>query len=104
MRRFAIQHEDCPGCGTPVNEGDSFCPKCGRPLREGVEEAKPPGKEKNKWVAFFLCLFLGFIGVHKFYEEKPCLGICYMCTFGFAFLGVIIDLMLILGKPTTYYV
>lgn len=25
---------------------------------------------KNKWVAFFLCLFLGYLGVHKFYEGR----------------------------------
>ena len=25
---------------------------------------------KNKWVSFFLCLFFGYLGIHKFYEGK----------------------------------
>ena len=25
---------------------------------------------KSKWVSFFLCLFLGVLGIHKFYEGK----------------------------------
>lgn len=33
---------------------------------------------KNKWVAFLLCLFLGVIGVHKFYEGKIGMGILYI--------------------------
>lgn len=31
---------------------------------------------KNKWIAFFLCLFLGWVGAHKFYEGKNSFGYC----------------------------
>ena len=34
-------------------------------------------KPKNKWIAILLCLFLGGIGAHKFYEEKKWNG-CFI--------------------------
>lgn len=57
---------------------------------------------KNKWIAFFLCLFLGAIGVHKFYEGKIGMGILYLFTGGLAGIGVIIDLITLLSKPEYY--
>lgn len=52
---------------------------------------RAPG-EKNKWATFFLCLFFGFLGVHRFYEKKIITGILYLCTLGFFGIGVLIDL------------
>lgn len=57
---------------------------------------------KNKWVSFFLCLFLGYLGIHKFYEGRILLGIVYLCTLGFCYLGVIIDLVILFFKPNPY--
>ena len=37
---------------------------------------------KSKWVSFFLCLFFGLFGAHKFYEGRILLGILYICTAG----------------------
>lgn len=62
------------------------------------------GKPKNKWVAFFLCLFLGLIGGHKFYEGKIGSGILYLFTGGLFVIGALIDLFVILNKPNPYYV
>ena len=58
---------------------------------------RAPG-EKNKWVAFFLCLFLGFLGAHRFYEGKIFTGILYLCTLGLCGIGVIVDLVRILQR------
>mgnify|MGYP000134738094 CR=1 FL=1 len=58
---------------------------------------------KNKWVAFFLCLFLGWFGAHKFYEGKILLGILYVFTFGLFGIGELIDLIVLLFKPNPYY-
>jgi hypothetical protein len=62
------------------------------------------GKPKNKWVALLLCIFLGMVGGHKFYEEKFGMGILYLCTGGLFFIGIIVDILALLGKPTTYYI
>lgn len=58
---------------------------------------------KNKWVSFFLCLFFGLIGAHKFYEGRILLGILYIFTAGLAGIGVIIDLIILFFKPNPYY-
>lgn len=59
---------------------------------------------KDKWVAFLLCLFLGGIGAHKFYEGRIGVGIIYLITGGLFGIGWLIDLFVILGKPNPYYV
>ena len=58
---------------------------------------------KNKWVSFFLCLFLGILGIHKFYEERILLGIVYLLTGGLFGIGVVIDLIILIFKPNPYY-
>ena len=58
---------------------------------------------KSKWVSFFLCLFFGVFGAHKFYEGRILMGILYICTGGLVGIGVIIDLIILLFKPNPYY-
>lgn len=59
---------------------------------------------KNKGTALILCLLLGVFGAHKFYEGKAVMGIIYLLTGGFCFLGVFIDFLALLAKPPVYYV
>ncbi|WP_184107962.1 TM2 domain-containing protein (plasmid) [Borreliella lanei] len=42
---------------------------------------------------FLLCLFLGYLGVHRFYVGKIGTGILYLFTFGFLYVGALIDLI-----------
>lgn len=58
---------------------------------------------KNKWISFFLCLFLGYLGIHKFYEGRILLGIVYLLTFAFFGFGVLVDLIILLFKPNPYF-
>lgn len=61
-------------------------------------------RARNKWVALCLCIFLGFLGAHKFYEGKIGMGILYLFTVGLFGIGIIVDLIGILTKPNPYYV
>lgn len=100
-----------------------ICPKCGKQVGE-IKQGQPQvvinntnsnvntnanamaglPRAKNKWVAFLLCLFLGGLGAHKFYEGKILLGIVYIFTIGLLGIGWIIDLISLLFKPNPYYV
>ena len=60
-------------------------------------------KAKNKYLALVLCIFLGWFGVHKFYEGKIGIGIIYLLTFGVGGIGIIVDVIKLLTKPNPYY-
>lgn len=43
-------------------------------------------------IAYLLWFFLGIFGVHKFYLNRPGMGVVYILTFGFLGLGWLYDL------------
>lgn len=117
----------CKHCGGKIPEAAVICTLCGCQVEEIKKPEQPNivinnsnantnvntnqnnigtnrGRAKNKWVAFFLCLFMGFFGAHKFYEGKAGMGIIYLFTGGLFCIGWIIDLIALLAKPNPYYV
>lgn len=118
----------CKHCGNPIPIDAVLCTHCGRQVEELKGNSEQPqivinnsntnsnvnqntnvngfvsGKQKNKWVALILCIFLGLLGGHKFYEGKIGMGILYIFTGGLLGIGVIIDFIVILTKPNPYYV
>ena len=72
-----------------------------------VEEKKEENHEndgkRDKYVALFLCFFFGYLGIHKFYENKIGLGLLYMFTGGLFYIGVILDFITLLFKTKRYY-
>ena len=113
----------CKHCGQQIDKDCIVCPICGKQVEDLMAHQQPVvinntntntntvdvkmenrGKEKNKWVAFVLCLFLGVFGAHKFYEGKILMGVIYIFTGGLLLIGCIIDLIAILMKPNPYYV
>ena len=121
----------CKHCGQTIPEDAVICTQCGRQVEELRQAAPvqaqpqiiinndntntntntnnnygavPRGREKNKWVALLLCLFLGGIGAHKFYEGKIVMGIIYLFTAGLFGIGVLVDFISLLFKKNPYYV
>lgn len=118
----------CKHCGSKIAEAAVICPHCGCQVEEMKKAEQPSivinnantntntntnnnmngmgymGRMKNKWVAFLLCLFMGYIGVHKFYEGRVGLGILYLFTGGLFGIGWFIDCIVLLCKPNPYYV
>ncbi len=52
--------------------------------------------DKKRMTAFILCLFLGWVGMHRFYVGKRGTGIIWFLTFGLFGIGWLLDLILIL--------
>lgn len=119
---FVLDTKFCENCGEKIAIDAVLCPKCGAQVEElKTEKNNNPNivinntnnnsmvnnvhsKECDKWIAFLLCFFLGFFGAHKFYEGKIGLGIIYIFTFGLFGIGWLIDIIVILCKPNSYYV
>ena len=84
----------CTQCGSEINEEDKFCPQCGASLEVLKQPSQSPRSDKGRLLdtvpsyddrnsvrsngdfyeykskrntAFWLCFFLGYWGVHKFY-------------------------------------
>ncbi|MDO4475331.1 MAG: TM2 domain-containing protein [Lachnospiraceae bacterium] len=51
---------------------------------------------KNKWTAFFLCLFLGGLGIHHFYVGRVGRGIACLLTVNFFGIGWLFDMLFII--------
>ena len=56
---------------------------------------------KSKMVALLLCIFLGGLGIHRFYVGKIGTGIIWLLTGGCFGIGYIVDIVMIAtGKFT----
>ncbi|MBR4334827.1 MAG: TM2 domain-containing protein [Clostridia bacterium] len=121
------QTKFCKYCGTKIPIDAVICSSCGRQVEELKHSSNEPsvvinntntnanvnanvnagvgfGRWRNKWVAIILCLLLGVLGAHKFYEGKAIMGILYFFTGGLFLVGVIVDFLALLVKPNPYLV
>lgn len=54
--------------------------------------------KKDYVIDFILCLFLGWAGAHKFYNNKIGLGVLYLVTFGLLGVGWLVDSIVLLVR------
>ena len=110
----------CKSCGQKLDKKAVVCPNCGckvesmanrgaaasqkENINQNVNAGMVKGKAKNKWVSILLLIFLGYLGVHKFYEGKVGMGVLYIFTLGIFGIGLIVDFIILLFKPNPYYV
>lgn len=109
----------CPMCGAPME--NNVCGYCGYKDTAAVSPiapqqntvSQPQGynqnvvnggtivgvSKKDKIVALLLCIFLGGLGIHRFYVGKIGTGILYLLTGAVFGIGWIVDIILIaMGK------
>jgi hypothetical protein len=97
----------CVACGTPPKAGDKFCynckaettanaticMKCGVALK-GDNPVEGEGKD---WLTtLLLCIFLGYLGIHRFYTGHTGIGVVQLLTLGGCGIWALIDLIMII--------
>lgn len=55
-------------------------------------------KKINKKIELILCVLLGYLGAHKFYEGKFGIGVLYLCTMGLFGIGWIYDIVVLVAN------
>lgn len=116
----------CLNCGCAVGSGNSFCANCGGEIMQNsiaclkcgvsvtygstknnlhsnfnssANNLNPYNVSEKSWViTLLLCIFLGELGVHRFYSGKIGTGILWLITVGCFGIGWIVDIIMIACK------
>ncbi len=94
------RHVYCSQCGAAMKVADRYCHSCGWDTQAPALTPPPPRvvanpSDRNRLAALLLCLFLGWLGAHRFYAGKVGTGILWLFTAGLFLIGVVYDLILI---------
>lgn len=103
---FLVETKRCDSCNAAIPLSAEFCTACGV-----IQSGAPPTSsikiinQKNKTVAALLALFLGGLGIHKFYLQKTRMGIIYLLfcwTFIPAVIGFIEGIILLVMDENSF--
>jgi hypothetical protein len=96
----------CVACGTPPKAGKNYCynckaetdanavicMKCGVSLKDSND---PLSGEKDWLTTLLLCIFVGSLGIHRFYTKHTVIGIVQLLTLGGCGIWTLVDLIMI---------
>jgi TM2 domain-containing membrane protein YozV len=89
----------CRDCGSVIHSRAEICPKC------GVRQRMVAAANRNRTSAAIFALFLGGLGIHKFYLGQTGAGIVYLLfcwTLVPAFIGFIEGIVYLCMSDTTF--
>lgn len=90
----------CTACGHMVHESARACPQCGAPTPV-ARWAREDVSDRSRLITLLLCVFLGYLGIHRFYVGKTGTGILWLLTGGLFVIGALIDLIMIAAGSFT---
>lgn len=82
----------CPKCGKEVADDAVVCIHCGRQVGGGAQDI---GDRKDWLTTLLLCLFVGGLGIHRFYTGHTGIGVVQLLTLGGCGIWTLIDLIMI---------
>jgi TM2 domain-containing membrane protein YozV len=88
----------CQNCGAATKPGQKICVSCGFELVEkssGRFGSVSRTSQKDWLTTLLLCIFVGYLGVHRFYVGKVGSGIAQLFTAGGLGIWAFIDLIMI---------
>lgn len=107
METNAPNTKMCPRCGQEVDMNMQFCPKCGFAFNQQYYQPQPPfsapddptRSEKDFLTTLLLAIFLGYLGIHRFYTNNTAIGVIQLLTLGGCGIWALIDIiMLVTGS------
>lgn len=88
----------CKNCGSDIDDRAVICVNCGVPTHNNPNN-NDEYSDKNGLVTLLLCIFVGCLGIHRFYVGKIGTGILMLITGGLFGIWTIVDIvMIVLGK------
>jgi len=91
--------QTCQRCGRVMPADAIFCAQCGDRIEPARVRSRSTGyeevSERSRLIALLLCLFLGYVGVHRFYVGKIGTGVLWLLTGGLFGIGYVVDAILI---------
>jgi len=93
----------CPACGAAQKGPRRFCSNCGAEssaaaeacAKCGVRFGVPSGEGKDWLTTLLLAIFLGWIGVHRFYTDHVGIGVAQLLTGGGCGIWTLVDIIMI---------
>lgn len=91
----------CSNCGDRIEATAFFCKKCGHKINDELQPSNEKEhnssitSQKSAATTLLLCLFLGPLGIHRFYVGKTGTAILMLFTAGGLGIWALIDLILI---------
>ena len=96
----------CAHCGAQLVDEAVVCPKCGCAVAP-TKTVDPNASPKSRLIALLLCIFVGGLGIHRFYVGKIGTGVLWLLTagcFGIIFNAAIFIHISISSMPIFIYV